>query len=322
MNNLPALGHEQIQLASSAASCIPNSINVAFSSTGTNCCPGGGGGYPSCQTVQNYALDVYVEHVIPNEWLASWNALPNMIEAFKAGAVAVRSYSINRINNQVYASWYDICSSPCCQNFGATNSITSAGVSQTTNYVLYYNSSVPLAMYSAENNHLLPQCTGSSSPINPNCTDGQFSLNGSCYADPVSTGKQINGHGEGMSQRGSARWASGYSLGSCSNSTSGLSSTGLVTKNWTQILNQYYPTYTVYDCGNTCAQPANDLCGNAIALTPATSCTYISGTTCGASAINPTTGMPTCVLSPGSAADVWYTFVIVPNRTFGFIGNA
>ena len=156
MNNLPALGHEQIQLASSAASCIPNSINVAFSSTGTNCCPGGGGGYPSCQTVQNYALDVYVEHVIPNEWLASWNALPNMIEAFKAGAVAVRSYSINRINNQVYASWYDICSSPCCQNFGATNSITSAGVSQTTNYVLYYNSSVPLAMYSAENNHLLP----------------------------------------------------------------------------------------------------------------------------------------------------------------------
>lgn len=305
--SLPNIGNGNQPQALTSGSCVPNSINVAFSSTGTNCCPGGGGGFPSCQTVQNYIVDVYVEHVIPNEWLASWNALPNMIEAFKAGAVAIRSYSVNRINHPVYSSWYDICSSPCCQNFGATNSITSAGVTQTTDYVLYYNSDVALSEYSAENNHLLPQCTSSSLGIF--CTDGQFSLLGVCYSDPVSTGKRINGHGRGMSQRGSARWASGKSLNSCSNSTSGLPNTGLATKNWTQILNQYYPPYTVYYCGNTCPQPSNDLCGNAITLTPASTCTYTDGTTCGASPINPTTGMPTCVLSPSSTADVWYKFV-------------
>lgn len=307
LNSLPDDGGFEPQSATS--SCVPNSINVAFSSTGTNCCPGGGGGFPSCQTVQSFPVDVYVEHVIPNEWLASWNVLPNMIEAYKAAAIAIRSYSINRINHPVYSSWYDICSSPCCQNYGATNSTTSAGVNQTTDYVLYYNSDVPLAMYSAENNHLLPRCAGNATIINPSCTDGQTSLNGSCYSDPVSVGKQIYGHGEGMSQRGSARWASGKSLNSCSNSTSGLPNTGLATKNWTQILNQYYPPYTVYYCGNSCPQAPNDLCGNAITLTPASSCIYTDGTTCGATPINPTTGMPTCVVSPSSVSDVWYKFV-------------
>ncbi len=307
LQSLPNLVNGSQPQALTSGSCVPNSINVAFSSTGTNCCPGGGGGFPSCQTVQNYIVDVYIEHVIPNEWLGSWNALPNMIEAFKAGAVAIRSYSVNRINHPIYSSWYDICSSPCCQNFGATNSITSAGVTQTTDYVLYYNSDVALSEYSAENNHLLPQCSSSSLGIF--CTDGQFSLLGVCYSDPVSTGKRINGHGRGMSQRGSARWASGKSLNSCSNSTSGLPNTGLATKNWTQILNQYYPPYTVYHCGNTCPQPSNDLCGNATILTPVATCTYTDGTTCGATPINPTTGMPTCVLSPSTAADVWYKFV-------------
>ncbi len=61
-------------------------------------------------------------------------------------------------------------------------------------------------------------------------------------------------------------------------------------------------------CGSSCPAPANDLCSNAIQLTTSSTCNYINGTTCGATPINPTTGLPACIVSSSTAKDVWYKF--------------
>lgn len=222
-------------------SCLPNSVRVGFSSTGGNCCPGGMAGFPPCTTVQTFMLDDYVKRVLPNEWIASWGT----VNAFKAASVAIRSYTVNRINHPVY-SIYDICSSPCCQNFGNTNTITSSAVDATSGYVLQKsNGDVALAEYSAENNHKFPVCSGNS--FSTNCSDGQFSWGGNCYQDPVSVGKNGFGHGRGMSQRGSARWSSGKQINSCSNTILN-TDTGLGTKNWQEILALYYPNLAIVSC--------------------------------------------------------------------------
>lgn len=74
--------------------------------------------------------------------------------------------------------------------------------------------------------------------------------------------------------------------------------------------------YTTASCYNLqflwnpcsgCLGPSNDLCGNAILLTPLSICSYTNGTTCGATAITPA-NISTCFVSPDIAKDVWYKF--------------
>lgn len=287
--------------------CLPSSVNVGLSSSGTSCCPGGAAGYPSCTTVQTFSLDAYVKKVLPNEWVASWNTS----DAFKAGAIAIRSYTINRINHPVY-SGYDICSSPCCQKFGNSNSTTDLAVDATTGYVLQSsNGDVALTEYSAENNHLLPVCADNNT--GSGCSDGQFYWNGNCYSDLPSAGKRLYGHGRGMSQRGSARWSSGNIINSCSNTIQS-NAHGFGTKNWQQILQLYYPNLTLVNCGTTSQTPPNDNCADAITLTSNTSCSNTSGTLNGAT-VDGFPTQPNCDVfgSGASQKGIFYKFTAVTN---------
>ncbi len=62
-------------------------------------------------------------------------------------------------------------------------------------------------------------------------------------------------------------------------------------------------------CNLGCIPPINDICSDADALPVNSSCNYTSGTSCAATSSSPTSGLTTCVLSPGTAEDVWYKFV-------------
>ncbi len=221
-----------------SSDCIPQSINVGFSSSGGNCC-----GTSNCTKVQSFMFEDYVKRVVPNEWIASWNTT----NAFKAASVAIRSYAIYKVNHPVYTG-FDICAGPCCQAFGNTNTTTSFAVDATTGFVLKKsNGDVANTEYCAESNHLFPVCADNPFPTSQNCADGEFYWNGYCFSDLVSSGKKGYGHGRGMSQRGSARWSSGKEINSCSNTIQN-SSTGFGTKNWQEILSLYYPTLALSNC--------------------------------------------------------------------------
>lgn len=98
---------------SSAASCSgyrsqttpPNSIRVLITST---------------KTIATVGFENYVENVLPNEWVSSWDG-----EALKAGAVAVKSYGWFWVNH--YGGYY-----------GATPSSTNCfDVTDDTNFQVY-----------------------------------------------------------------------------------------------------------------------------------------------------------------------------------------
>jgi hypothetical protein len=57
-------------------------------------------------------------------------------------------------------------------------------------------------------------------------------------------------------------------------------------------------------CVQNYPTPSNDLCQNAISLTPSTTCNYSTATFSGSSISNPT---PSCALN--SSQDIWYSFV-------------
>lgn len=184
----------------------------------------------NCQRVEVYTLETYCKGVITNEWYACWGNVPGGMESLKAGAVAVRSYGVSF----VYApatSTYDICDSTSCQVFtGNQTSNGNAAVDATTRVVLLTaTGTIARAEYSAENN-------------NAGCGDGYSGTGSSwpCIADPVCRGFALNGHGRGMCQWGSARWATGRRLSSTQACTTAAPLHGYGTKNWQQILTHYY----------------------------------------------------------------------------------
>jgi hypothetical protein len=183
-----------------------------------------------CQRVEVYTLETYCKGVITNEWYACWGNVSGGMESLKAGAVAVRSYGVSFVYSPA-TSTYDICDSTACQVFtGNQTSNGNAAVDATTRYVLLTASgTIARAEYSAENN-------------NAGCGDGYSGTGSSwpCIYDPVCTGFARNGHGRGMCQWGSARWATGRRLSSSQACTNSAPLHGYGTKNWQQILSHYY----------------------------------------------------------------------------------
>ncbi len=202
---------------------LPKYIRV-----GRNCsrnnrtdCPGG---------VEVYTIDTYCKGVITSEWYACWGNLPGGMNSLYAGAVAVRSYGVSFVFSPV-SPQYDICDSTACQVFtGNQTSNGNAAVDFTTRYVLLTSAgAIARSEYSAENN-------------NAGCGDG-YSGTGSgwpCIFDPVCSGFSTNGHGRGMCQWGSARWATGRRLSSSQACTTQAPQHSFGTKNWQEILNHYY----------------------------------------------------------------------------------
>ncbi|MFN7019167.1 MAG: SpoIID/LytB domain-containing protein [Fimbriimonadales bacterium] len=214
--------------AAPAPIVLPKYIKVGRNCTSRTNCPGG---------VEVYTLDTYCKGVITSEWYACWGNVrfgsetpPAGMESLKAGAVAVRSYAVSFVYNPINSS-YDICDSTACQVFtGNQTSNGNAAVDATTRFVLLTASgNIARAEYSAENN-------------NAGCGDGYSGTGSSwpCIADPVCTGFAFNGHGRGMCQWGSARWATGRRLSSSQACTSNAPLHGYGTKSWQQILSHYY----------------------------------------------------------------------------------
>ena len=161
--------------------------------------------------------------------------------------------------------------------------------------VLVSGSTIQSTEYAAEqNNH-------------PSCGNG-YKGNGTtswpCTADGPCTGKTYNGHGRGACQWGTARWATGDVLSSCSLA----GSHGYGTKTWQQILSHYYPNWTLASCGSV-APPSNNNCSGAQTLTvyPTSACGgATTGTISGATqSIAP---LACAGYTSTLCTDVWYKF--------------
>ena len=187
----------------------------------------------SSGAIDYVTMDYYVKHVLPSEWIASWGAISGGSNSLNAGAVSIRCYAIAKINSP-QSSTYDICGTSACQVYGTqTSSYTDRAVNYTADYVLINSSGIiPSTEYSAENNSL-----------GYSCGDGYTQPTGGCLYDPVCSGEARYGHGRGLCQWGSARWATGRKM---AGRTSGdTTPNGYPQQDWTWIVQHYYPDYVL-----------------------------------------------------------------------------
>lgn len=173
---------------------------------GTNCV-----GY-NCSSVEVMSLEAYVRSGIDDEWIASWH-----YNSLRAGAVPYRSYGAWYVYHPISQN-YDITNNTYCQvwNPDQYQSCINAAI-YTSGIMISYSGAVARSEYSAENN----DC---------GCGNG-YSGTGStwpCISDNVCSGQSCYGHGRGMCQWGSQRWANnqGYS--------------------WYWIINHYYNPGSYY----------------------------------------------------------------------------
>lgn len=196
---------------------VPLNIRVGRNCTGTN-----------CTTVEVYTLETYCKHVLPAEIYSCWGNLAGGMNSLQACAVAVRSYGVYFVYNPI-SSNYDICDNTYCQYFGTvTSTNTNNAVDNTYRNILVNASGVVQSEYSAENN-------------NKGCGNG-YSGTGSawpCIYDPVCLNNTPNGHGRGLCQWGTVRWATGTLVTTSSPCSLGAAHT-YGTKTWAQILTHYY----------------------------------------------------------------------------------
>ncbi|HUP48136.1 MAG TPA: SpoIID/LytB domain-containing protein [Thermoanaerobaculia bacterium] len=172
---------------------VPASIRVGF-----NCA------CAACSTVEVFSLETYVKRGLNDEWIASWPQ-----ESLRAGAVAYRSYGAWHTVFPRNPPNYDICSTTCCQVNDPDTSLSTNAAVDATRGVLLVRDGLPFrSEYSAELNNLLGM--RSCSNHYPTCGDGfAGSPNTSwpCLHDPVCQGHSCFGHGRGMCQWGTERWA-------------------------------------------------------------------------------------------------------------------
>lgn len=160
-----------------------------------------------CSNVCTLSLETYVRRGLDSEWIASWNT-----QSLRAGSIAYRSYGAWRVANPIRAQ-FDICSSACCQvNDAGTSSSTDAAVARTPGILLSRDgSTVFSAEYSAENNSWDDPNDGlSCSNEDLSCGNGKVGSPAAgwpCLADAVALNHGCFGHGRGMSQWGTQRWA-------------------------------------------------------------------------------------------------------------------
>lgn len=205
---------------------LPNTIRV-----GRNC-----PGPTSCATVEVYGLQTYCKYVLPAEWFSCWGSLSNGMNSLAAGSVAIRSYAVWHVYHPLTSS-YDICDNTFCQFLGnAQSSNGNIAVDATARYVLVTSgNAITRSEYSAENN-------------NSGCGDGYSGTGTSwpCIYDPVCSGFPSNGHGRGLCQWGSARWANGTRILTSAPCAAGVPH-GFGTKTWPEILAHYYPDYQLVE---------------------------------------------------------------------------
>lgn len=181
----------------------PASIRVGYADAACTqpCCTA------SCTTTCTMSLETYVRRGLDNEWIASWNT-----QALRAGSLAYRSYGAWRVDHPIRAA-FDICSSACCQvNDASTASSTDAAIARTPGMLLTRDGDTAAGSeYSAENNSWDDPNDGlACSNVDLSCGNGYAGSPAAgwpCLDDPVGTNRGCFGHGRGMSQWGTQRWA-------------------------------------------------------------------------------------------------------------------
>ena len=181
----------------------PATIRVGFGDAACSvpCCTN------ACSNVCALPLETYVRRGLDSEWIASWDT-----QSLRAGSIAYRSYGAWRVENPI-RSQFDICSSACCQvNDAGTHARTDAAVARTPGILLTRNPSTAFSSeYSAENNSWDDPNDGlSCSNADLSCGNGNVGSPATgwpCLADAVALNRGCFGHGRGMSQWGTQRWA-------------------------------------------------------------------------------------------------------------------
>ncbi len=181
--------------ASPTAWTPPASIRVGFDCSCT-----------ACSSVQALSLETYVKRGLNDEWIASW--VPHSLQA---GSIPYRAYGVWHVNNPLDDN-YDICSTTCCQVNDADTSLnTDAAVERTTGILVESAGTILRAEYSAENNGWDDPGDGlSCSNIDLSCGNGfagSPAAGWPCLPDSPGSGHGCFGHGRGMCQWGTQRWA-------------------------------------------------------------------------------------------------------------------
>ncbi len=140
------------------------------------------GGSASCEgPVDELDFETYVARVLAHEWYMSWNG-----ESHKAGAIAIRSYAAWWVNAGGKYDCADVCDTTYTQAYGDDSHVNAdIAVEATLGQFIVDDGSVVFAEYSSEN----------SDPT-------EYGV-----SDPHCTGTERYGHGRGMCQFGTMRWA-------------------------------------------------------------------------------------------------------------------
>ena len=152
----------------------------------------------SCSSVAVMTIQNYVEKGLNDEWIGSWE-----MESLKAGTLPYKTYGAYYVLHPINPN-YDISNTTCKQVWDSDVSSNCVTAAQTTNGQFLVNASDNIARpeYSAENN-------GLNAPSGEGCGDGYSGTGSSwpCISDNVCAGHARYGHGRGMCQWGTQRWA-------------------------------------------------------------------------------------------------------------------
>ncbi|HPR64115.1 MAG TPA: SpoIID/LytB domain-containing protein [Thermoanaerobaculia bacterium] len=160
----------------------------------------------SCASVDVVSMETYVQRGLNDEWISSWSQ-----HSLRSGAVAYRSYGAYYVEHPISGT-YDICSTTCCQVYDTdTATSTNTAGARTAGILLQRGGLTFRSEYSAENNAWDDPNDGlNCSNGDLSCGDGYAgspSTSWPCLSDSLCAGHGCFGHGRGMCQWGTQRWA-------------------------------------------------------------------------------------------------------------------
>ncbi len=194
---------------------LPEVIRV-WRSNGTPLQPTSANGWAdrSCDpeaVVQVIPREEYVKGVVPHEWIPSWHP-----EALRAGAIAARTFAVRWALRGGRWDCADVDDGTVTQVYrDDRNARANEAVDATSAMVVTRDGQVISTEYSAENSD--PTAHG--------------------VAEPTCTGTDRFGHGRGMCQWGTHRWASSI----CANPPCDFGALGDAPKDHVWLVEHYYP---------------------------------------------------------------------------------